>query len=56
MLNKDAREKVSITYTSYLQSETNDIKFYNFKAITKLGVLTNDIELTDDLVLKDIIQ
>ena len=54
MLNKDAREKVSITYTSYLQSETNDIKFYNFKAITKLGVLTNDIELTDDLVLKDI--
>ena len=54
MLNKDAREKVSITYTSYLQSETNDIKFYNFKAVTKLGVLTNDIELTDDIVLKDI--
>lgn len=54
MLNKDAREKVSITYTSYLQSETNDIKFYNFKAVTKLGVLTNDIELTDDVVLKDI--
>lgn len=54
MLNKDAREKVSITYTSYLQSETNDIKFYNFKAVAKLGVLTNDIELTDDVVLKDI--
>lgn len=54
MLLKDAREKVSINYTSFLQNETNDIKFYNFKSITKLGVLLEDISLVDDLTLDNI--
>lgn len=54
MLMKDAREKVSITHTSYLQNETEDIKFYHFKPITNLGVLVNDVVLTDDLQLSDI--
>ena len=47
-------KKVSITHTSYLQNETDDLKFYRFKPITKLGVLLNDINLTDDLKLEQV--
>src|SRR5690554_1252429 len=54
MMMKDAREQVSITHTSYLQNETQEIKFYRFMPITNLGFMIRDVELSDDLKLFDI--
>ena len=51
MMMKDAREQVSITHTSYLQNETQEIKFYRFRPITNLGFMIRDVELSDDLKL-----
>ena len=47
-------KKTAITHTSYLQTETQDIKFYNFSKINKIGVLNNDVSLNDKLTLKDV--
>src|SRR5690554_5378773 len=54
MMMKDAREQVSITHTSYLQNETQEIKFYRFMPITNLGFMIRDVELSDDLTLTNI--
>src|SRR5690554_3640253 len=51
LMMKDAREQVSITHTSYLQNETQEIKFYRFMPITNLGFMIRDVELSDDLKL-----
>lgn len=53
-IRKDAREGLSLVHTSYLESEVNDIKFYNFLPITQIGWLLDDIEFVDDLSLQDI--
>lgn len=53
-LLKDAGERTTITLTNYLTNESEDIKFYNFKSITKIGYLIEDVYLNDDLNLVDI--
>lgn len=53
-IKKDAREGISLVHTSYLESEVNDIKFYNFSPITQIGWLLDEIEFVDDLSLQDI--
>lgn len=53
-LLKDAGERTTITLTNYLTNESEDIKFYNFKSITKIGYLIEDVYLNDDLRLVDI--
>src|SRR5690554_12188 len=43
-----------ISHTSYLQNETQEIKFYRFMPITNLGFMIRDVELSDDLTLTNI--
>ena len=55
MIRKDARESVVITHTSFLETDNDkNIKFYNFKAITGIGYLTQDVSLNDNLTLQGI--
>ncbi|HKL95229.1 MAG TPA: hypothetical protein VJ845_02245, partial [Haploplasma sp.] len=53
-INKDAGEQVSITLSNYLQNENEELKFYEFLEINKIGILNEDIFLNDDLLLSDI--
>ena len=55
-LNKDARERISFTHTSYLETNNeSDIKFYSFKPITNIGLIQDpNIYLNDDLTLERI--
>ena len=54
LIYKDAGEQIAITHTSYLENETEDLKFYSFKQINKIGVLLNDIYLNDNLTIDDV--
>lgn len=53
-LLKDAREGITLNYSSFLTTETQDIKWYSYKPITHIGFLTKDIVLNDNLKLEDI--
>ena len=54
MIRKDAREQIALTVTNYLENEDEYLKFYSFKSINKLGFLSSDIHLNDDIKLSDV--
>lgn len=54
-VKKDAREGLALNIHNFLESEDYDIKFYSFKKINKIGVMTKQIPLTDDLTINDIV-
>lgn len=54
LLDKDAREGISIVINNFLLSVVNDIKWYSFKGVNGIGALVEPIEFIDSLKLSDI--
>lgn len=51
LYNKDAREGISLNYTTFLTTEDKHIKWYSFKPVTHIGYLLDDVVLKDNLNL-----
>lgn len=54
VLNKDARERISFNYTSFLENDNENIKWYGFKPITQIGALFENFDFVENISLNDI--
>ena len=52
---KDAREGLALNIHNFLESEDDNIKFYSYKQINKIALINQQIPLTDDLTINDVI-
>ena len=53
ILKKDSREALALNYHSYLETISEDVRFYNFMPINAIGTLRKDIPLSDDLTIEN---
>ena len=53
---KKTRESIQLNFHTFLESIDQNIKWYSFKPITDVAIITNDFELTDNLTLQEVLE
>jgi len=54
LLDKDARESIAVNHHTYLESVSDDVRFYNFNTVNAFGSLRDNLKLVDNLTIQDI--